>query len=82
MSVHEAQFHERALLCVSPEGIIEWVVPDVDPTQIQEVALQQGVVLDDSVDVNELKYGEWLMPGFVDTHTVSLFSCLFLAFSY
>lgn len=73
MSIHEAQFLERALLAVSPEGIIEWVVPDVDPSQIQDVALQQGVVLDESVDVHELKYGEWLMPGFIDTHTVSFF---------
>ncbi|KAF8602173.1 guanine deaminase [Ceratobasidium sp. AG-I] len=69
VSIHEAQFLERALLSVSPEGIIEWVVPDVDPSQIQDVALEQGVVLDDSVDVHELKYGEWLMPGFIDTHT-------------
>lgn len=79
MSVHEAQFLERALLAVSPEGIIEWVVPDVDPSQIQDVALQQGVVVDDSVDVYELKYGEWLMPGFVDTHTVNYFSSSFFS---
>lgn len=69
VSVHKADFLPRALVAVSPEGIIEWVARDVDPSEIQRVALENGLVLDDLVDVYELKYGEWLMPGFVDTHT-------------
>ncbi|KAG8721369.1 hypothetical protein FRC09_007988 [Ceratobasidium sp. 395] len=69
VSIHEAQYLERALLAVSAEGIIEWVENDVDPTEIQDVALKHGLALDDSVEVHELKYGEWLMPGLIDTHT-------------
>ncbi|KAG8743837.1 hypothetical protein FRC10_011304 [Ceratobasidium sp. 414] len=63
VSTHEAQYLERALLAVSSQGIIEWVENDVDPTSIQDVALEHGLVVDDSVEVHELKYGEWLMPG-------------------
>ncbi|KAB5591757.1 Guanine deaminase [Ceratobasidium theobromae] len=69
ISVHKADFQTRTLLAVSPAGIIEWVEHDVDSSDIQRVALEKGLVLDESVQVHELKYGEWLMPGFVDTHT-------------
>ncbi|CAE7217752.1 unnamed protein product [Rhizoctonia solani] len=69
VSVHKAEFWPRALLYVNPSGIIEWVVSDVESSQIQSVALEKGLVVDDSVDVYELRHGEWLMPGFIDTHT-------------
>ncbi|CAE6406726.1 unnamed protein product [Rhizoctonia solani] len=69
VSVHKAEFWPSALLYVNPRGIIEWIVSDVEPSKIQSVALEKGLVLDDSVDVYELRHGEWLMPGFVDTHT-------------
>ncbi|QRV85359.1 amidohydrolase family protein [Ceratobasidium sp. AG-Ba] len=69
VSIHEAQYLERALLAVSSEGVIEWIEHDVDPTLIQDVALKHGLELDSSVEIYELKHGEWLMPGFVDTHT-------------
>ncbi|CAE6506236.1 unnamed protein product [Rhizoctonia solani] len=69
VSVHKAEFWPNALLYVDPAGTIGWVVSDVEPSQIQSVALEKGLVLDDSVDVYELGHGEWLMPGFVDTHT-------------
>ncbi|CEL62969.1 hypothetical protein RSOLAG1IB_10616 [Rhizoctonia solani AG-1 IB] len=69
VTVHKAEFWPSALLYVNPAGTIEWIVSDVEPSQIQTVALEKGLVLDDSVDIYELKYGEWLMPGFVDTHT-------------
>jgi cytosine/adenosine deaminase-related metal-dependent hydrolase len=82
VSIHEAQYLERALLAVSSEGIIEWLEHDVDPTQLQDVALKHGMVLDGSVDVHELKYGEWLMPGFVDTHTVSITHALPISLTY
>lgn len=69
VSIHKAQYLERALLAVSPAGIIEWIESDVDPSSMQDVALKHGLTLDGSVEVYELKSGEWLMPGFVDTHT-------------
>ncbi|CAE6472336.1 unnamed protein product [Rhizoctonia solani] len=71
VSVHKAEFWPNALLHVNPRGTIEWVVSDVESSQIQSVALEKGLVVDDSVDVYELRHGEWLMPGFIDTHTAS-----------
>lgn len=47
---------------------------DVQDEMVQEVMAQKGY-LDwegDGVDFVELRRGEFLMPGFVDTHTVSL----------
>ncbi|KAJ1300603.1 hypothetical protein OPQ81_002257 [Rhizoctonia solani] len=69
VSVHKAEFWPNALLYVNPAGIIEWIVSDVGSSRVQSVALEKGLVLDDSVEVYELRHGEWLMPGFVDTHT-------------
>ncbi|CAE6447905.1 unnamed protein product [Rhizoctonia solani] len=71
VSVHKAEFWPNALLHVNSSGIIEWIVSDVESSQIQSVALEKGLVVDDSVDVYELRHGEWLMPGFIDTHTAS-----------
>lgn len=46
---------------------------DVPDAMVQEVMAQKGLVLDgDEVDFVTLKRGEFLVPGFVDTHTVSL----------
>ncbi|CUA76170.1 guanine deaminase [Rhizoctonia solani] len=69
VSVHKAEFWPSALLYVNPRGIIEWIVSDVESSKIQSVALEKGLVLDETVDVYELRHGEWLMPGFIDTHT-------------
>ncbi|CAE6397310.1 unnamed protein product [Rhizoctonia solani] len=69
VSVHKAEFWPKALLYVNPAGTIEWIVSDVEPSEIQSVALEKGLVVDDSIDIYELRHGEWLMPGFIDTHT-------------
>ncbi|KAF8679722.1 Guanine deaminase [Rhizoctonia solani] len=69
VSVHKTEFWPQALLCVNSAGIIEWIVSDVESSQLQTVALEKGLVLDDSVEIHELRHGEWLMPGFIDTHT-------------
>lgn len=76
LSPTHLQHLPRALLCVSPNGIIEWLEEDVDPTTIQDVALQHGVELgggEAEVVVVVVEIGEGgLVPGLVDTHTVSL----------
>ncbi|TFK30228.1 guanine deaminase [Coprinopsis marcescibilis] len=56
----------RCLLCVGPTGNIEWVVDDVEPHDLQNVLAQKGQI---DAELFELKHGEFLMPGFVDTHT-------------
>lgn len=57
----------RCLLAVSSEGTIDWIVDDVEDSMVQEVMSQKGCV---DAEVVPLREGEFLMPGFVDTHTV------------
>jgi guanine deaminase len=59
----------RCLLSVGTHGDIDWLVEDVPPSELQNVLASKGC---DDADVTELRHGEFLLPGFVDTHTVSL----------
>ncbi|KZP12556.1 Metallo-dependent hydrolase [Athelia psychrophila] len=56
----------NCLLAVSPAGDIAWLVDDVQGPMVQEVLRQKGCV---HAEVITLKVGEFLIPGFVDTHT-------------
>lgn len=52
--------------------MIVWLEEDVPASAVQEVATKHGWdVHDSSIEFIESRVGEWLMPGFVDTHTVS-----------
>ena len=62
----ESQLLPRCLLAVGDAGTIEWIVEDVDGSLVQETLAQKGCV---DAEVSELRHGEFLMPGFVDTHT-------------
>lgn len=55
------------LLAISPAGHVEWIVEDVQDDEIQEVMTQRGCL---DATVVALKHGEFIMPGFIDTHTV------------
>lgn len=70
-SLRHIQALPRALIGVSGDGIIEWVLDDVDGASIQDAMLSKGWQIED-VDFIELGFGQWIMPGFVDTHTVRL----------
>ncbi|KAI0028158.1 guanine deaminase [Vararia minispora EC-137] len=56
----------RCVLCVGADGHIAWIEHDVAPSDLQTVLETNG-----SADANfiELRAGEFLLPGFVDTHT-------------
>ncbi|KAF9819778.1 hypothetical protein IEO21_01869 [Rhodonia placenta] len=57
----------HALLSVSRvTGDIEWLEEDVSASALQDVLAKHGQT--GAVDLVELKTGEFLMPGFVDTH--------------
>lgn len=62
-----------ALIAVDPSGLIAWVEPGpIDASAIQEVCMAHGWDITDggsSIEIVEGKDGEWLMPGFVDTHS-------------
>lgn len=61
----------RALLSVSrTTGDIEWIEDDVAAGEVQDVIARRGAA-SESVDIVRLKLGEFLIPGFVDTHIVS-----------
>ena len=58
----------RCLLAVGTSGIIDWLVEDVPEHALQETLASKGCI---DVVVTEIRSGEFLIPGFVDTHTVS-----------
>ena len=57
----------RCLIAVDGSGNIVWIVDDVEPHALQEVLAAKGHV---DTDVLALRDGEFIMPGFIDTHTV------------
>ena len=61
----------HAALAVSKRtGYIEWLEQDVPPSELQHTLAKHGII-DSGFELVELKHGEFLLPGFVDTHTVS-----------
>lgn len=57
----------RALVCVSSDGDIAWRLDDVAPYDLQLALSTHGA---EDAELVELRRGEFLLPGFVDTHTV------------
>ncbi|KAG8981318.1 hypothetical protein FRB94_009379 [Tulasnella sp. JGI-2019a] len=68
LSLREYQASNEALIAIDDKGIIQWLEVGVDNHRVQDVVAAKGWSLDD-VDFVELKPGQWIMPGFVDTHT-------------
>lgn len=65
----------QGILAVSQSsGEIEWVEKDVPGSMVQEALARHGITSSD-VDIVELRTGEFLMPGLIDTHTVCLPLC-------
>lgn len=64
----------NCLLAVGPTGIIDWIARDVVDSMVQETMAQYGYA---DVKVLVLKQGEFIMPGFIDTHTVRSHAELF-----
>lgn len=67
-----------ALIAVDPSGIIAWVEPGpVEASSIQTLCSKHGWDITDlgsAIQIVEGLDGEWLMPGLIDTHSVSLLS--------
>lgn len=57
----------HCLLSIDPSGKIEWMIDNVDKHQIQQTLASKAL---SNVNIVYLKDGEFLMPGFIDTHTV------------
>lgn len=56
-----------SLIYVGLDGIIEWMIPQVSKEELSAVLTERGL---SEPDVVVLQDGEFLMPGFIDTHTV------------
>ena len=69
----------RCLLAVGETGNIEWIVEDVAQDALEELVRQKGWA---GADFVQLRDGEFLLPGFVDTHTVRSSLLSDLMFSY
>jgi guanine deaminase len=75
LSLDEIEYAVDTLVCVSDQGIILWIERDIDPSTIQQVAATHGLILDDStqsVEIVQLGESEFICPGLIDTHTVSV----------
>jgi guanine deaminase len=69
VSLTDYQAIPNCLLAVSPTGQIEWLEGNVVGSMVQETMAQKGWL---EADVVLLKHGEFIIPGFIDTHTVSV----------
>lgn len=70
VSLREYRTLSHALLAVARDtGDIAWVEDDVHTSALQNTLARHGLTTED-VDLIELKLGDFLMPGFIDTHIV------------
>ncbi|KAF8921078.1 hypothetical protein CPB85DRAFT_1404999 [Mucidula mucida] len=56
----------RCLLAVDAAGNIDWLVDDIEESMVQETMSSKGYI---DVDVIPLKDSQFIIPGFIDTHT-------------
>ncbi|OSD08585.1 Metallo-dependent hydrolase [Trametes coccinea BRFM310] len=69
VSLTEHRTLPHALLAVEREtGDIAWIEDNVPASSLQDVLARRGILSLEDVDLVELKLGEFLMPGFIDTH--------------
>src|ERR1700742_2849355 len=61
-------FLPNALVAVTDDGLIAWFERDVHSSLVQDVMAQHTWI---DAPVIQINSDEWLMPGFVDTHTAS-----------
>jgi guanine deaminase len=67
----------NCLIAVTRQGDIEWMVDGVEATAIQDILVQKGCPETTAVVLAD---GEFIIPGFIDTHTVGSDSCPLNAF--
>jgi hypothetical protein len=68
-SLSSFQALPRCLLAVGSSGHIDWIEEDVHESALQNVLAQHASLEEHLVS---LRHGEFILPGFVDTHTVRI----------
>jgi guanine deaminase len=63
------QAFPRCLIAVAASGQIDWIEEDVHESALLNVLAQHGSL---DVPLVNLRHGEFILPGFVDTHTVRI----------
>lgn len=58
----------NCLISVGASGNVEWIIEEVPKAQLYDTLSEKGFT---ELDVVAFGDGEFLMPGFIDTHTVS-----------
>ena len=61
----------NSLLAVAASGKVDWLEDNVHPSSVQDVLARHGSL---DTPLIALKNGEFILPGFVDTHTVRVSS--------
>lgn len=61
----------RCLIAVGSDGNIIWIVEDINSSEL-ELVLEQHGLFQGNYTLVRLKSGEFIMPGFIDTHIVSV----------
>ncbi|TFK55059.1 guanine deaminase [Heliocybe sulcata] len=69
VNLHHYDAHPHALLCVDAYGDIAWIEEHVPDALVQDVMAKRGLLDSTDVSLIQLKKSEFLMPGFIDTHT-------------
>ena len=66
-----SSFHSlpRCLLAVGSSGHVDWIEQDVHESALQDVLAKHASL---EVPIISLRHGEFILPGFVDTHTVRI----------
>jgi guanine deaminase len=62
----------RCLIAVGPDGNISWIEDDIIGSKLQETISQHGFS-DGKYTLVHLNHGEFILPGFIDTHIVRSF---------
>jgi cytosine/adenosine deaminase-related metal-dependent hydrolase len=70
LSLTRLEHASRALICVGPTGIIEWIEKYVGKDRVEEVLAGHGLGKE-GVELVIVEEGG-LVPGLIDTHTVSI----------
>ena len=67
VSLTEYKVIPRCLLAIGPDGNIIWMLEDIPSHLLLDTLARQGLV---NIDIVALRDGEFIIPGFIDTHTV------------
>lgn len=67
LSADRIEFLEDSLLIVANDGTIQTLTKNVDPSRINDLIIQAGYT-PDVFPVKKLARGQFIIPGFVDTH--------------